>query len=97
MIYREVLSNVKIDQNEKSSIANRLNEFQSIVFFSYAPKSAKASQKLYTNISVLHDLKALEPIREQMPQIYSEIDKKVSRSDAGWLYLMDSIRESQNV
>lgn len=97
MTYREILSTFNIAPGEKTSITNILNNFQRIVFFSYALRSAKGTQKLCTNISVMHDFKALEPIRAQLPHLYSEIDKKASVSDAGKLYLMDSIRESQNV
>lgn len=96
MIYREILETFKIGQSQKSSIANTLNNLQSIVFFRYAPISGQTSQKFYTNISVMHDLKALEPIKAQMPNIYSEIDRKVSKSDSGRLYLMESMRETQN-
>jgi hypothetical protein len=45
----------------------------------------------------MHDVKALEPIKDQLPQVYAEISKKTSVSDAGRLYLLDSIREFQNV
>ncbi len=95
--YREVFSAFNIGQSEKDTITKALNDYQYIVFFNYIPGSTDGKQKLFTNISVLHDLKALEPIRTQAPEVYSEITKKICVSDAGKLYLLDSIRESQNV
>jgi len=95
--YREVFSSLNLSQSEKDTITKALNDFQYIVFFNYVPKVSEGKQQLVTNISVMHDLKALEPIRSRVPELYSEIHKKSSVSDAGKLYLLDSIRESQNV
>ena len=95
--YREILSTFKISMDEKNIIANTLNSSQSIVFFNYIPKAAEGKHKLFTNISVMHDFSAIEPIKSQLPELYSEISKKTSVSDAGKLYLLDSIREYQNV
>ncbi len=97
LTYREIFTNFNIEPDEKAFITNIMNDNQAIIFFSYATRSAKEKQKTHTNISVMHDFKALEPIRDQLPHLYSEIDKKAYVSDAGKLYLMDSMRESQNV
>jgi hypothetical protein len=45
----------------------------------------------------MHDFNAIEPIKSQLPELYSKISRKTSVSDAGKLYLLDSIREYQNV
>ena len=37
-------------------------------------------------------MKALEPIRNVLPNIYSEINKRVCVSDIGRFYLLDSIK-----
>jgi len=96
-IYREVFNAHKITQNEKDALAGTLNKFQSIVSFNYVPLSGPEKHKLCTNISVMHDFRALEPIKCHLPQVYSEINKKAMVSDAGKLYLLDSIRGYQNV
>jgi uncharacterized protein YfkK (UPF0435 family) len=95
--YREVFSSYNISPSEKDAIANMLNSFQNIVLFSYILKSGTGSQKLITNISVLHDLRALESLKDKLPHVYSEINKKVSVSEAGNLYLLDSLRGYKNV
>lgn len=95
--YREVFRSLNISEGEKETVTKALNDFQYVVFFNYVPKVSEGKQKLVTNITVMHDLKALEPIRSRVPELYSEIHKKSSVSDAGKFYLLDSIRESQNV
>jgi hypothetical protein len=96
-LYREVLSSCKVDPDDMKSISNILNNFQSIVTFNYVPVSGFEKDKMYTIISVMHDVKALEPIKTTLPTVYTEIDKKASISDAGKLYLLDSLRGYQNV
>jgi hypothetical protein len=95
--YREVFSALNIGKSDKETVTQALNDYQYIVFLNYVPGSKDGKQKLFTNISVMHDLRALEPIRYQVPELYSEITKKLCVSDAGKLYLLDSMRESQNV
>lgn len=96
-VYREVFSAHKISQYEKDTLAETLNKNQSIVSFTFVPLSGPEKHKLCTNISVMHDVRALEPIKGHLPKVYSEINKKALVSDAGKLYLMDSIRGYQNV
>jgi hypothetical protein len=45
----------------------------------------------------MHDFRALETIKSHLPNVYSEINKKALVSDAGKLYLLNSIRGYQNV
>jgi hypothetical protein len=46
---------------------------------------------MVTLISVLHDLRALELLRKNLPQVYGEIKKHIHTSEAGSFYLLDSI------
>lgn len=95
--YRELLRTVDLSAPDKDALASTLNNKQSIVFFNYLPAATDGKQTLCTNISVLHDFKALEAIREKVPDIYMQINKKVSETDAGRLYLLDSLRGFQDV
>jgi len=90
--YRKMLDMYEMTLVEKAAVANMLNNHQSVVSFNYVPRSDSGRQKLCINVSVLHDLKALEPIRSRMPQLYSEINKKAPSSDIGKLYLLDSMK-----
>lgn len=96
-LYRKLLSAVNLDPREKGEIVNMLNSNQGVVFFNYLPRTEEARQKIVTNITVMHNLTALEPIKAKLPDVYLEIDKKASVSEAGKLYLLDSIREHQDV
>lgn len=97
MTYRKVFDIYEMNEVEKASVANMLNDHQSIVSFNYVPRCETGRQKLCINISVLHDIKALEPIRSRMPHLYSEINKQAPSSDIGRLYLLDSMRGFQYV
>jgi hypothetical protein len=61
------------------------------ISFNYIPQSDSAEDKMMTLISVLHDLRALEVLRKNLPRVYDEISKYVSVSEAGKFYLLDSI------
>ncbi len=97
LTYRDVFDTYEINQVEKASIASMLNNHLSIVSFNYIPRSEAERQKMFINISVLHDIKALEPIKSKLPLLYSEINKKAPPSDIGKLYLLDSMSGYQNV
>ena len=97
MTYRKVFDMYEMNQVEKAAIASMLNNHQSVVSFNYIPRSETGKQKLVINISVLHDVKALEPIKSKLPLLYSEINKKAPQSDIGKLYLLDSMSGYQNV
>ena len=97
MTYRKVFDTYEMNQVEKAAIASMLNNHQSVVSFNYVPRSETGKQKLVINISVLHDVRALEPIRSKLPLLYSEINKKAPQSAIGKLYLLDSMSGYQNV
>jgi predicted PhzF superfamily epimerase YddE/YHI9 len=97
MTYRKVFDTYEMNQVEKAAIASMLNNHQSVVSFNYVPRSETGKQKLVINISVLHDVKALEPIKSKLPLLYSEINRKAPQSAIGKLYLLDSMSGYQNV
>lgn len=96
-IYREMMFSHNIAPNEIEAISQTLNNNQSVVCFTYAPTFEPDQQKLFTNISVMHDLKALDSIKERVPRVYSEIIKKTADFETKQLYLLDSMRGCQDV
>ena len=96
-IYKKVFKMHDMKENEKDIVVNSLNNLQLGIAFNYVPLSDSGEKRLYTNISVMHDLKALEPIKTSMPAVYSEINKQAAFSEAGRYYLLDSIMGYQNV
>jgi hypothetical protein len=90
-IYRDILKANDIDSNQRNFIRPSLNYMQIGISFNYIPQSDSAEDKMMTLISVLHDLRALEVLRKNLPRVYDEISKYVSVSEAGKFYLLDSI------
>lgn len=91
-IYRRVFEKYNIEPNKKGIIQRILNSLQLGVTFNYVPRSGLSEEKLFVNFSVMHNLKALEPIKEEMPQVYSEINKRSLFTEAGKFYLLDTFR-----
>ena len=59
-------------------------------------RSESGREKLCTNISIMHDLRALDPIKQMVPQVYAEIRKRAYPSEAGRFYLLDAIKGYPN-
>jgi len=90
-IYRDILKRTKVDINQRSLIKSALNYLQIGISFNYIPQAGNPKNKMITLISVLHDLRALELLRKNLPQVYGEIKKRINTSEAGSFYLLDSI------
>ena len=91
-IYRRALETYSIRMEEKELIVDSLNHSLFGISFNYLPHSDSGEERLVTNISVMHDFKALGPIKDNLPLLYSEINKKTHVSEAGKFYLLDSIK-----
>jgi len=90
-IYRHILNNKKINSKLHNLIRPALNYLQIGISFNYIPQPDYGVDSMITLISVLHDLRALELLRKNLPVVYNEIEKRVSVSEAGKYYLLDSI------
>jgi len=90
-IYRHILKDKKINSKQQNLIRPALNYLQIGISFNYIPQPNHGTENMITLISVLHDLRALELLRKNLPQVFKEIEKRVSVSEAGRYYLLDSI------
>jgi len=95
-IYKEVFDICDMRAVERDAVMNSLSNFQVGIAFNYVPQSNSIKDRLCTAISVMHDIRALDPIKENLPQLYSEINKRAFLSEAGKFYLLDSIRGYRN-
>ncbi len=95
-IYKDIFETYNVGSNGKDAVMKSLKNSQLGILFNYVPKSSEGEKKLFTNVSVMHDVRALEPIKEDLPEIYSVINKMASMSEAGKYYLLDSIRGYTN-
>lgn len=96
-LYRKFFEEYQMVSSDRKMITDILNNYQRIVTFSYIPRSKTGDEKMYTNISVMHDIRALEPVKMQLPEFYSKITEIASNSEAGSYYLLDSMKGSKDV
>ena len=95
-VYREVFNTHNVGFNQRNLVKPSLNYLLIGVSLNYVPLSDTGEDRLVTHISVLHDLRALESLRSNLPQVYSEIIKGAFNSEAGRYYLLDSIEGHSN-
>lgn len=91
-VYRDVFEACNMGRNERDLVVSSLKNLQFGISFNYVPLSDSGEARLFTNISVMHDFRALESIKDNLPSLYAEINKRTFVSDAGKFYLLDSIR-----
>ena len=94
--FKQVFKAYPMEITSKNVVINSLRKFQLGISFSYMVKSDREGDKLCTNISVMHDIRALDPIKDIIPQVYAEIDKRTCVSEAGRFYLLDAIKGFPN-
>lgn len=91
-VYQELFHKLRVDMAKQKGIIRSLNTHQMGVSFSYVPIEEFGDPRPITSISVLHDMKALEPVRQDVPQLYAKISRKATHSEAGKYYLLESIK-----
>ncbi len=91
-IYKKAFKTCNVGPDERSAVVNLLKNSQLGISLKYTHKSDSGEEKLLTSISVMHDFKALEPLKEHLPQLYLEINRRAPVSEAGRFYLLDSMR-----
>ena len=95
-VYKGVFEKLNIETNKSDIVKRVLNNSQVGISFNYIPKHDHDERKLFVNFSVMHNFKALEPIKDDLPQVYSEINKMASVTEAGKFYLLDSFKGYKN-
>lgn len=95
-LYRDIFDTCNIGSKEKDAVMRSLKNSQLGILFNYVPVTNSGGNKLHTNVSVMHDIKALEPIKDELPELYSKVNKMALKSEAGKYYLLDSIRGYNN-
>jgi hypothetical protein len=95
-IYQDVFRTLKVELNKKNLIKPILNYLQIGISFSYILLSDCHRDRMRTDMSVLHDLRALEPLRKNLPHVYSAVVERAMTSEVGRFYLLDSINGYSN-
>ena len=91
-IYRDLFNHMDVDRDLRRQVIRLLNHHQLGVSFSYVTQEGFGDPLPVTNISVMHDVKALEPLRTGAPQVFAAIDQRATQSEAGKYYLLENIR-----
>jgi hypothetical protein len=90
-IYRDVFRSSETASSSRQLVKPVLNYLQMAVSLNYLPSPESADQRLLTHICILHDLRALEPLRKSLPAVYAEMSQRAFSSEAGRYYVLDSI------
>jgi hypothetical protein len=95
-VYLDVFKSLNLELTKKNLIQPILNHLQIGISLSYILLSDSNQDRMHTDISILHDLRALEPLRKNLPHLYFEFEKRAMISEAGKFYLLDSINGTSN-
>ncbi len=91
-IYKEIFTHMDVGIELRRQVIRLLNHHQLGVSFSYVTQEGFGDPLPVTNISVMHDVKALEPLRTGAPQVFAAINQRATQSEAGKYYLLENIR-----
>jgi len=95
-IYQNVFKTLDVELNQRNLVKPILNYLQIGVSLNYILPEEGQEDRMYTHISVLHDFRALEPLRKNLPQVYSALLQQAFSTEAGRYYLLDSINGYSN-
>ena len=95
-IYQDALKTHKVNSNHRNLIKPILNYLQIGISLNYLLETDGNNDRMYTHISVLHDLRALEPLRKNLPRVYDSVAKHGFATEAGRYYILDSINGYNN-
>ena len=95
-IYQEAFKTYDLGTNHRNLIKPILNYLQTGISFNYMLAADDQDDRMFTHISVLHDLRALEQLRKNLPEVYTAISKRGFVTESGRFYLLDSINGYNN-
>ncbi len=95
-IYQKVLNAHNMGSNQRNLIKPILNYLQIGISLNYMLATDDQDDRMFTHISVLHDLRALEPLRKNLPDVHAAVSKRGFVIESGRFYLLDSINGHNN-
>jgi len=90
-IYRDAFRASETAATQRNLVKPVLNYMQTAVSLSYLPSPDSSDERLLTHICILHDVRALEPLRKSLPAVYAEMNRRAFSTEAGRFYVLDSI------
>jgi hypothetical protein len=90
-LYQEILDESDKTSHMAHSIKQSLNHHQLGVSLNSILHQDVDGGGVCTEISILQEMRALEPIRKRFPEVFNAVTQRAALSDAGQFYLLDSI------
>lgn len=95
-IYRDMFQTLNVSLNQRNLVKPMLNYLQIGVSLNYMLNNDHRDDRMFTHISVLHDCRALEPLRKNLPEVFNRVLKQGCVSEVGRYYLLDAINGFNN-
>lgn len=95
-VFQRAFDTHKVEANKRDAVKQILNRMQIGISFNYVPYQNSGEEKLLTDISVMQDVRALDALKDHLPQVYSEITEHTTITEAGKYYLLEAIRGVRN-
>ena len=90
-VFQEAMGKANLADPSDRLIKQNLNHYQVGVSLNTLSRQESGISELRTHISILQDLRALEPIREHLPKLFTEMAKRSAQSEGGSFYLLESV------
>ncbi len=90
-LYKEVFETNLIPLDAKNTIVQALNQKQRGIALKYLPDAEQGRPRPITSIFVMHDVEALAAVKTALPQVYTQLNKKIGVLENEKYYLMDSM------
>jgi len=95
-IYQDLFQRLNVSLMQRNMIKPMLNYLQFGVSLSYMLNEDRRDDRMFTHISVLHDCRALDPLRKNLPEVFAAMLKQGTVTEAGRYYLLDAINGFNN-
>jgi len=95
-VYQQIFNTLNVSANQKNLVKPLLNYLQIGISLNYVLFDDEQGEQMFTHITVLHDIRALEPLGKNLPEVYAQMRRRAFDSEAGRFYLLDSINGYSN-
>ncbi len=95
-VFQQAIGQSHLADNSDRLIKQNLNHFQVGVSFNAINLQASGRSELRTHISILQNLRALEPLKDRLPTLFAEIASRSALSEEGKFYLLEAISGVSN-
>ena len=95
-IFQKILGNSSIADQTQKLIKKNLSAHQMGISFNSLTQQKKGGNTICTDIAILQNLRALEPIKNHVPTLFAQMEKIAARSEGEIYYLLEAIRGVDN-